>query len=68
MCAPMVDASNKNFSDVAIQAFVDGELTPRQEAALLENIIESDEAINYLNRLVEQKILLKSWWNTRHKN
>lgn len=62
------DASNKNFSDVAIQAFADGELTRQQEVALLENIIGSDEAMNYLNRLIEQKILLKSWWIAHHKN
>lgn len=60
--------SQENFSDLDLQALVDGYLRPEDEIELLSRISESSEGLQRLADLKHQKSLLRRWGRQHGKN
>ena len=52
----------KTFSDLDIQALVDGELSEEDEVKLRRYLKENKSAQNRYQELLDQKKLLQFWW------
>jgi len=57
-----MDGMQKTFSDLDIQALVDGELSGEDEVKLRRYLKENKSAQNRYLELLNQKKLLQFWW------
>ena len=61
------DRKNTIFSDLELQALVDGALPPDQQILLMTRIENSPDALQQLQLLKDQKELLRRWWHEHKK-
>lgn len=57
--------SKNNITDYDIQALVDNELQHEDAKKVCAYIEKSAQAQKRYHELVEQKIMLKTWWKTQ---
>jgi anti-sigma factor RsiW len=56
------------FTDLDLQAFVDGELTAEEEKCLEVLLLADPVLRKRCKDLLAQKDLLKKWWDQHHSN
>ncbi len=57
--------NDDDIDDMDLQSLVDGELSADRKASLMKNINLSPQALQRLEDLMYQKLLLKEWWKKR---
>lgn len=60
--------TDAEITDYEIQALIDGSLDHGREKAVLDYVASHREARERYHRLVQQKILLKRWWDSKKKH
>ncbi len=58
---------NKTVTSYDIQALVDNELDWEESKVVMDALSKSEDLMRYYNKLRQQKILLRSWWNHRNR-
>lgn len=61
------DPDLQNISDFDVQALIDNELSPQRRIQVLEMLNGSNELKKRYQVLLEQRELLKLWWDSKDK-